>query len=319
LFNKVQRGEIRVLIGSTFKLGLGVNVQNKLIALHHLDVPWRPADMTQREGRILRQGNENKKVMIYRYITEGSFDAYSWQLLETKERFITDILSGSIDERSGSDIDNTVLNYAEVKALAVGNPLIKERVETANELTRLRSLQRKIIEARTSLETELMELPAKISYQQGIIAKCESDVSYSVCSNHDYTKEERKEIREQIYKAVKANVLGENEELLLSYRGFEVFLPANMAPEKYFVWLKRAGKYYVELGDTEIGGLIRIDNFIDNIDKHLDKLKCGLEKYFERENDIRQELTREESYADEIMECKRKLEGIDKKLGVEKK
>lgn len=136
VFAKVRNGDIRILLGSTFKLGLGVNIQDKLIALHHIDVPWRPADMTQREGRILRRGNANSKVRIFRYITEGSFDAYSWQLLETKQRFITGLLSGSLTERSGKDIEDTVLDYAEVKALAVGNPLVKERVETANELSR---------------------------------------------------------------------------------------------------------------------------------------------------------------------------------------
>ena len=143
LFARVRCGEIRVLIGSTFKLGLGVNIQDRLIALHHLDVPWRPADMTQREGRILRQGNTNPQVYIFRYITEGSFDAYSWQLLETKQRFISDLLAGSLSERSASDIEDTVLTYAEVKALAIGNPLIKQRVEAANELSRLLTLQRK--------------------------------------------------------------------------------------------------------------------------------------------------------------------------------
>lgn len=134
LFARVRSGDVRVLIGSTLKLGIGVNVQERLIAVHHLDVPWRPADMTQREGRILRQGNTNPKVQIFRYITEGSFDAYSWQLLETKQRFITALLSGTLSERSAADIYDTVLNYAEVKALAVGNPLVKKRVETANEL-----------------------------------------------------------------------------------------------------------------------------------------------------------------------------------------
>ena len=158
LFSRVQKGQVRILFGSTFKLGLGVNVQDKLIAVHHLDIPWRPADMTQREGRILRQGNENKKVSIYRYITEGSFDAYSWQLLETKQRFIAELLSGSMDQRSGSDIEGTVLDYAEVKALAVGNPLVKVRVEAANELTRLMTLQRKTMETRVAMEKELMEL-----------------------------------------------------------------------------------------------------------------------------------------------------------------
>ena len=163
LFAKVKCGDVRVLIGSTFKLGLGVNVQDKLVALHHLDIPWRPSDQTQREGRILRQGNENEKIRICRYITEGSFDAYSWQLLETKQRFIVGLLSGSLTERSGADIENTVLNYAEIKALAVGNPLIKQRVETANLLSRYLTLQKKAIETHIRLEKELSEIPDSIS------------------------------------------------------------------------------------------------------------------------------------------------------------
>ena len=129
LFDDCRDGEVSVLIGSTFKMGTGVNVQKRLVAIHHLDVPWRPADMVQREGRILRQGNTNEKVHIYRYITKESFDAYSWQLLETKQRFISQILSGMVTERTGVEVDEAVLNYAEVKALAIGNPLIKERVE----------------------------------------------------------------------------------------------------------------------------------------------------------------------------------------------
>jgi superfamily II DNA/RNA helicase len=134
LFNKMRTGEIRVLIGSTFKLGLGVNVQDKLIALHHVDVPWRPADMVQREGRILRQGNKNEEVYIFRYVSAGSFDAYSWQLLETKQKFIDELLANSISARSALDVSDTVLNYGEVKALAIGNMRLRERFEIYNEL-----------------------------------------------------------------------------------------------------------------------------------------------------------------------------------------
>ena len=178
LYAKVRRGDVRVLIGSTFKLGIGVNVQERLIAVHHIDVPWRPADMTQREGRLLRQGNRNQKVEIFRYITEGSFDAYSWQLLETKQRFISDLLSGSVTERSGGNIGDTALDYAEVKALAVGNPLVKQRVEAANELSKYRTLQRKLIESRIMLEKELMELPGKIKNQSACIERCEEDLEF---------------------------------------------------------------------------------------------------------------------------------------------
>ena len=175
LFKAVREGKIRVLIGSTFKLGLGVNVQDKLIAIHHLDVPWRPADMTQREGRILRQGNTNDEIYIYRYITEGSFDAYSWQLLETKQRFISSLLSGHLSERDGSDVSDIVLNYAEIKAIAIGNPEIKKRVEAANELDKLIILRREQIKLHESLSQELNALPAKISNQEMLLDKAKCD------------------------------------------------------------------------------------------------------------------------------------------------
>lgn len=330
MFAQVRNGDIRVLLGSTFKLGLGVNIQDKLIALHHIDVPWRPADMTQREGRILRQGNTNAKVQIFRYITEGSFDAYSWQLLETKQRFITGLLSGSLTERSGTDIEDTVLDYAEVKALAVGNPLVKERVETANELSRYLTLQRKLVESRIRMEKELLELPGKKSNQENNIAGCEADITFyngwkqenPAPSNNKEKKdvaEKRKQLRDYIHSSLMGYVLEPKEKTLMTYRGFEVILPANMTREKPYVWLKRNGRYYVELGDTNTGNLIRIDNFLDDLQTHLDKLKKDFAKLQEREYQLKDELKKNESFSDEIEECRKKLEILDKKLGVDKK
>lgn len=318
LFSKLRSGNVRILIGSTFKLGLGVNIQNKLIALHHLDVPWRPADMTQREGRILRQGNENKKVYIYRYITEGSFDAYSWQLLETKQRFISGLLSGSLTERSGSDIESTVLDYAEVKTLAVGNPLIKERVETANELTRYLALQRKAIDNHIRMEKELMELPARIKHQKELIEKCECDIEFYRSNRKEYSNEERKDIRQKLFSAVKGNVLMRNETPSITYQGFQIVLPANMTAEKPYIWLQKNGIYYVELGDTEIGGLIRIDNYLDSLDKQLEKLNEGLTNLCGRQDALKVEITKKEDYVDRIEKIKQRLEKLDKKLGVDK-
>ncbi len=330
MFAQVRNGDIRVLLGSTFKLGLGVNIQDKLIALHHIDVPWRPADMTQREGRILRQGNTNSKVQIFRYITEGSFDAYSWQLLETKQRFITGLLSGSLTERSGMDIEDTVLDYAEVKALAVGNPLVKERVETANELSRYLTLQRKLVESRIRMEKELLEMPGKKSNQENNIAGCEDDIAYykgwkqanPSPSDNKVKKdvaEKRKQLRDYIHSSLMSYVLEPKEKILMTYRGFEIILPANMTREKPYVWLKRNGRYYVELGDTNTGNLIRIDNFLDDLQTHLDKLNKGLAKLLERERQLKEELRKEESFSDEIEDCRKELEILDKKLGVDKK
>lgn len=330
MFAEVRNGDIRVLLGSTFKLGLGVNIQNKLIALHHIDVPWRPADMTQREGRILRQGNTNSKVQLFRYITEGSFDAYSWQLLETKQRFITGLLSGSLTERSGTDIEDTVLDYAEVKALAVGNPLVKERVETANELSRYLTLQRKLVESRIRMEKELLEMPGKKSNQENNIVGCEADIAYytgwkqanPAPSDNKVKKdvaEKRKQLRDYIHSSLMGYVLEPKEKILMTYRGFEIILPVNMTREKPYVWLKRNGRYYVELGDTNTGNLIRIDNFLDDLQTHLDKLNKGLAKLWERERQLKEELRKEESFSDEIENCRQKLEKLDKKLGVDKK
>lgn len=228
MFAQVRKGDIRVLLGSTFKLGLGVNIQDKLIALHHIDVPWRPADMTQREGRILRQGNTNSKVQIFRYITEGSFDAYSWQLLETKQRFITGLLSGSLTERSGKDIEDTVLDYAEVKALAVGNPLVKERVKTANELSRYLTLQRKLVDSRIRMEKELLEMPGKISNQENNIAQCEADIAFYNGWKQENPEpvdskvkkeatEKRKHLREYIHSSLIGYVLEPKEKALTTY------------------------------------------------------------------------------------------------------
>lgn len=329
LFEKLRKGDIRILLGSTFKLGIGVNIQDKLIAMHHMDVPWRPADMTQREGRILRQGNTNKVVEIYRYITEGSFDAYSWQLLETKQRFISGLLSGSLTERSGSDIEDTVLDYAEIKALAVGNPLIKKRVEVANELTRYILLQRKAVEKRIAMEKELLELPGRINRQEELINKCNKDLELylSDCrknpppTDSNQKKEEaeyRKNVREQIKEALNEHVLETKEKFLMFYRRFSIVLPANMMKEKPYIWLCKHGRYYVELGDAEVGNLVRIDNFMENLPQHLEKLRFHYNEMVDRQAKIQEELSKEESYQEEIEDFKNQLIQIDKKLGVTK-
>ena len=329
LFARVRNGDIRILLGSTFKLGLGVNVQDRLIALHHIDVPWRPADMTQREGRILRQGNMNSKVIIFRYITEGSFDAYSWQLLETKQRFIADLLSGSLTEREGSDIENTVLNYAEVKALAVGNPLVKKRVEAQNELSRYQSLQKQIVDSRLRMEKELLELPAKIEQQMDDIEKTTRDeeayrkwkeTNPPAVSNKEKEKEAeaRKQFRESLNEAIKNNEFTGKETLFSAYRGFNIILPSNMNRVKPYVWLQGLGRYQIEMGDTVLGNLLRIDYFLDGMPEKIGRLKAGLGKFEDRKREIEAELAKNENYADKIEELKKIVENLDKKLGVNK-
>ena len=320
LFAGVKNGDVRILLGSTFKLGTGVNVQDKLIAIHHLDVPWRPADMTQREGRILRQGNENSKVFIYRYITEGSFDAYSWQLLETKERFISELLEGSLTDRSGSDVENTVLSYAEVKALAIGNPLVKQRVETANELTRVLSLHRKAIESHIALEKELLEMPGRINHQTEMVSRCRADVRWHRANRRLYDKEERREIRDRLAEAIRSyyEMPADEDTVVMNYQGFDIVIPANMTRERPYIWLQHDGKYYVELGESENGALTRIDNFFERFSEHLKKMNSGLKDLIAKQGAMKEEVEKKADYTDTIEALKRKLEALDKKLGVNK-
>ena len=323
LFASVRSGDVRIILGSTFKMGTGVNIQDRVVALHHLDTPWRPSDMTQRTGRMLRQGNMNEQVFIYRYITEGSFDAYSWQLLETKARFICDLLAGSITERSASDIEDVVLDYAEIKALAVGNPLIKRRIEVTNEITRLSSLRRKTVEARLAMETELMALPHSIERQRDLIKRTKLDlaayneyIKANPESKDELAREERRNLRHEIYLALRENVMSDSERVFTSYRGFNIVLPSSMDEHRPYVWLEREGRYFLEIGEAENGILIRIDNFLDGLSKHLEKLSDGLRTLRARKSHIEEELSKPEGYSAEIEKLEAELAKIDKKLGV---
>lgn len=316
LFRNMRLGMIRVLIGSTFKLGTGVNIQDRLIALHHLDVPWRPADIIQREGRILRQGNLNGQVYIYRYITQGSFDAYSWQLLETKQNFIAQLLSGCVAQTECSDISETALNYGEIKALAVGNPLIKERVEKANQLKRLITLQAKTTEARELLVKEQTELPVLMRNGERLIAYCKMDMAEAL-PQASYTTEQRMQLRSQIANGLASNIMVKNERKLVEYRGFSIILPAGMTSTKPYIWLTAAGRYRLELGDSETGNLTRIDNFISNLNKQLEKLQDIQQWYADRQTAIETELGSMADYKNEIELYTKQLEKLDIKLGKE--
>ena len=314
IFEKVNNGEIRVLIGSTFKLGMGVNVQKKLVAIHHLDVPWRPADMIQREGRIIRQGNENKEVFIYRYIQEASFDAYSWQLLETKQKFIDELLSNSIGVRSALDVSDTVLNYGEVKALAIGNIRLKERFEIYNELNRLRLLHNNDQQMRSRFERELLEIPKKIEELNELIVNYTYDYAIYESSKIEFSNERRLEIRDYIYDELMANIMVKEEKTLMNYQGFEVVLPMNMTEPKPYLWLIATHKHKVEMSNSVNGCLIRIDNYLDNIGKKKRELEQEIFLLKEKEKSIKLALESQIDYEPMIIELKKKLEEIDKEL-----
>jgi hypothetical protein len=253
--------------------------------------------------------------MIYRYITEGSFDAYSWQLLETKQRFITDLLSGSISARSGSDVDRIVLDYAEVKALAIGNPLIKERCECVNRLNRLLSLQRTLIENRILLTQELDSLPAKIENQAKVIEKTKADIEHYAIHKEPFDHKTRKELSEMIYEELINHAMASEEQIFIEYQGFDIILPQNMPETKPYIWVQRNGRYFLEIYTTS-GALARVDYMLDNLESTLKKQIEVYDHYVESERNAREELAREQGYSEEIAECKEKLKRLDKKLGI---
>jgi N12 class adenine-specific DNA methylase len=312
LFDAVNDGRIRVLMGSTFKLGTGVNVQTRLKAVHHLDVPWRPADMVQREGRILRPGNLNKEVKIFRYITEGSFDAYSWQLLETKQSFISQLVANELSERSGSEVDGVVLDYAEVKALAVGNPLIKQRIEKANELSKLRILQRQLLQRKAYLRERLGAIPRERDQLSAVISDEREDLEWLRTSAAEVTTEMRTKLREALEVAVAA--MTDSSVTVAEHRGFAVSLRPNMISSRPAVRLTRKGTYYTELGDSPFGYPIRIDNTLDRLPDLIEEQEDRLAA-LERENvDAQTELDRKEDHTAEIERLEKELSAIDERL-----
>ncbi len=334
LFRDLRNGIVSVVIGSTFKMGLGVNVQKRLCALHHLDVPWRPADMVQREGRILRQGNECKNVEIYRYITKGSFDAYSWQLLESKQKFISQILSGHVTVRDGEDVDETVLNYAEVKALAVGNPLIKRRVELVNDLDKYKILHRDYLEERIKKKRVLAELPEQIDKQAQRIENTKKDIAFYAENKSNYKDmeyDEQKAIRDAIYTAAKTHINKPFERKVLTYQGFDVVVPARMQPKVPhtkdeqaahlkepipYVYVKRRGIYYMEI-ESLSGITKRLNNLLENLDFRRSNQEKELERLKFQKETIERELgVEDQSFLDEIERLTKEVEKIDEELGL---
>ncbi len=334
LFSKLRQGKISIIIGSTFKMGLGVNVQERLCALHHLDVPWRPADMVQREGRILRQGNTCEAVEIYRYITKGSFDAYSWQLLESKQKFISQILSGKTLVREGADVDESVLNYAEVKALAVGNPLIKERVETINELDKYKILYRDYMEEFEKKERRLKELPEILETQKRLIEEAKLDIQFYKEHGNNYEEmeyEEQKNIRDTIYMAVVNHVAKRQEKLILNYQGFDVVAPIGMQPKLdlseenelnesgtkdkvYYVYLRNNGSYYMEI--KSVSGITkRLNNLLENLGAIKAEREDKLKDFKVEEKNLKKFLKQRGcDYTDKIIELTKRIEEIDFQL-----
>lgn len=278
LFGKVRSGQVRVLIGSTAKMGAGTNVQQRLIALHHLDCPWRPADLQQREGRIIRQGNQNPEVEIYTYVTENTFDSYLYQLVEGKQKFIGQIMTSKSPVRSAEDIDETALSYAEIKALCTGNPLIKERMDLDIDVQRLRLLKSSYLSQKYALEDKIAKyLPQEIRQYEQRIEGYGTDAAYLVdhtCPDADgfspmtiegKTYTSKKAAGSAILEACHA-MTSPDPIPLGEYRGFAMVLCFDPVPREYKVTLSHKMSYSVSLGGDLHGNITRMDNALAGIE-----------------------------------------------------
>ena len=285
LFEKVRKGETRILMGSTEKMGTGTNVQQKLVALHHLDVPWRPADLTQRNGRILRQGNENEEVSIYNYITENTFDAYLWQILEQKQRYISQIMTGRSALRTCEDLDETVLQYAEFKALATSDPRVKEKMEVDNEINRLTVLKSSWKSGKNHLQQQVTHTyPEQIARQEKKVAIHEADLqTYQSRKTADFQMIVDGRLHTERAKAAEhfmlcARRLGGNPDASLDigcYAGFGIRLVRKFRDDVE-IHLCGRGIYKTEYGDSELGNITRIVNLAERLGAELETTRGEL-------------------------------------------
>ena len=275
LFSKVRSGDVRVLLGSTAKMGAGTNVQQRLVAVHHLDVGWKPSDMTQRNGRIIRQGNMNKEVKVFNYVTEGTFDSYLFQTLENKQRFISQIMTSKSPVRSCDDVDEQALSYAEIKALCAGNPLIKEKMDLDVQVAKLKVLKADHQSQKFRLEDKLLtKFPAEIQEQTAKIAALKSDAEIAAAHPQDkenfcgmvikgMTYDEKKTAGERLILAC-MELPNTEEQVVGSYRGFELSLRFDTFHNEHQALLKGTLKYPVPLGSDPHGNIVRLDNALSN-------------------------------------------------------
>ncbi|WP_298731772.1 helicase-related protein [uncultured Subdoligranulum sp.] len=331
LFAKVRSGTVRVLLGSTAKLGAGTNVQQKLIALHHLDVPWRPSDIEQREGRMVRQGNENQKVSIYRHVTEGTFDAYSWQLIENKQRFISQVMTSKSPARACDDMDEAALSYAEVKALAAGNPAIKEKMDLDIQVTRLRTLKAQYTSQHYHLEdAATIVFPAEIQKAKGVIANCTTDAQtvqantrrdsegkedFQICLM-DTTYDKREDAGRALLGLIGAAMDSDKPVPIGSYKGLTiqaVFLPL---AQEFHAQLVGAGMYDVPLGADTQGNITRITNAAAGIVKRREAAESDLAQLEKQLQNAKEELLKPFPQEQELAEKSKRLAELNALLNM---
>ena len=317
LFTAVNCAYVRVLIGSTSKLGTGVNVQKHLIAIHHLDVPWRPSDMVQREGRLIRQGNTNKKVFRYRYITAGTFDAYSWQIVENKQRFIGQFMKGVLADRDARDIDDAVLNYAEIKALSVGDPLLKTRIEISNELERAKIHSRQREQELCSMRNIVAESPLKMDRLGQRKKRLVIDRNHFVKNRESFTKYERNAFGEELLHALRDNYGKTQDRCFDHLHGFRVLLPADMKAGKPKVIISgvTSNRYDVDMRDAKESGCIqRIEYVLLNLEDRIHAVAEDINRAKEEVRQAKKEIEKGNAYVAEVSELNERLLDIDEEL-----
>lgn len=326
LFSKVREGKVRILIGSTGKMGAGTNVQERLIAIHDLDCPWRPSDLEQRAGRIVRQGNRNKDVYIYRYVTEGTFDAYLYQLVENKQKFIGQIMTSKSPVRSAEDIDEASLSYAEIKALASGNPKVKEKMELDTKVSKLKLAKANYLSQKYDLEDRIIKYyPQKIKSIKTRIEGLENDIKdlkpqkeFQQIKIKDMLIVDKKQAGNAILLACKGYD-GQDKKYIGEYRGFDLYIQFNSLSQYYIMSLKKELYYPVELGNDVYGNLTRIDNAIENIPKSLKVEKELLQNTLQQLHNAELEVKKPFEKEDELNDALKKLSKINKELDLDKK
>ena len=330
LFNKVRRGQVRVLIGSTQKMGAGTNCQDRLIALHDLDCPWRPSDLIQRSGRIIRQGNKNPEVDIYRYVTEGTFDAYLYQLVENKQRFISQIMTSKTPVRFAEDIDETALSYAEIKALAAGNPDIIEKTELDTQVAKLKLLKQNYLSEKYALEDKVIKYyPNEIKRLENRIEDMKEDIEVFNNNNTpdnsfekmnikgtDFT--ERKEAGEKIIEICKSMTNPEPLEIG-EYKGFKIILSFDTMDRKFYASMKNNLSYKTELGSDPSGNITRIDNALNGIETRLSSVENNLEDTKKNYESAKKEIEKPFPQEEELKTKSKRLDELNIKLNLNNK
>ena len=330
LFSNVRKGQVRILLGSTFKMGAGTNVQDKLVALHHLDVPWRPSDIEQREGRIIRQGNGNDQVHIYRYVTENTFDSYMWQTIENKQKFISQIMTSKSPVRSCEDIDETALSYAEVKALATGNPHIKEKMDLDIQVARLKLLKANHLSQRYAMEDNLNKtFPTQIRLTEERISGYEQDIAhvneFTVDDGEKFSSmvisgiqfEEKELAGKALLDACKRKTSPEPAEIG-AYLGFKMMLSFDTFGKRFQLALKNVLSHSVDLGTDVFGNISRIDNVLAGLPKKLEHCKRNLEDLHRQVETAMKEVDKPFPQEQELKEKTERLAELDILLNMDK-